>query len=95
MVHISMKIAMFIYKKTVLEGPWFFRSFYGIIILLVLITTLQDFLARRKSSEAPADDGDKSEGDEEPKENEEPKEDEEKGEEKKEAGIDDYTNYYS
>lgn len=67
-------------------GPWFFRSFYSIVILLVLVTTLQDFLARRKSGEAPADDGEKSGDDEEPKENEEPKEDEEKAEGKKETG---------
>lgn len=53
---------------------------------------MQDFIARRKSSETPVDDGDKSGGDEEPKENDEPKEDEEpkedgeKGEEKNKTG---------
>lgn len=84
-VHCCTKTAKFIYKKPVSEGPWVFRSFYGIIVLLVVVTTLQDFLARRKSSETPADDGDKPEGDEESKENEESK-DEEKGEEKKHTG---------
>lgn len=47
---------------------------------------MQDCLARRKSGEAPGDEGENSESDEKPKENEETKEDEEKEEEKKETG---------
>lgn len=62
----------------------FFRSFYGIVILLVLIATLQDFVSRRKSTEG-AETDEKAEGDEEPTEDVEPKADEEHGE-KKETG---------
>lgn len=80
-----MEITNLIYEKKVSVGSLFFRSFYGIIVLLVLVTTLQDFLARRKSNETLSD-NEMPGGAEEPKENEKSKEDDEKGEKKEETG---------